>query len=235
MKSVAEAHGAAVANLNRTVMNGDATLAVTRDALQVNPIRDLGAIRKTGPARPATSLTAAGARQLRAWLTYNDAAVRRDLTDLVGVMLATSIRIAEAVAPRWEHIDLEAGIVQVVGNVIRVKGAGLQINTYESNKLTFRILRLPGWAITLLRIRHDRKPSTATLVFPGLRDPSADKLRDPSNTSADLRDAFTTIGYNTDTDKITSHVFRKPSPLSWTTTAAPPATEPTNSATPRSP
>lgn len=63
----------------------------------------------------------AKAKQLRAYLTYNDQAIARDLPDIVAIMLATSVRISECLALEWEAVDPEAGMVEVRGNVTRVK------------------------------------------------------------------------------------------------------------------
>lgn len=80
----------------------------------------------------------------------------------------------------------------------------MTINRYESNKLKHRILRLPTWAVDLLRAGRERQPAS-TLVFPSIRSRGSGKLRDPSNTSADLRDSLEVVGV----EGITNHVFRK--------------------------
>ncbi|GAA0265527.1 tyrosine-type recombinase/integrase [Cryptosporangium japonicum] len=91
---------------------------------------------------------------LRIWLTYDDKAIRRDLPDLVGFMLATGLRISETAAVHWDDVDLDAGTVRLRGNVIRVKGQGLIIQENESNKLKKRTLDLPRWCVLMLRRRR---------------------------------------------------------------------------------
>jgi integrase len=46
----------------------------------------------------------------------------RDLPDLVDFLLATGLRVGEALAVTWDAVDLSAGTVEVRGTVIRVKG-----------------------------------------------------------------------------------------------------------------
>jgi integrase len=65
-----------------------------------------------------------------------------------------------------------------------------------------RTLELPGWAVAMLRRRREQcPPNEWGVVFtaPG------GGLRDPSNTQADLRVAFTAAGFGW----VTSHIYRK--------------------------
>jgi integrase len=88
---------------------------------------------------------------------------------------------------------------------VRVRGGGLVVKTTKTDAGT-RTLVLPRWCVGLLRERSDRLNATAEdrgarPVFPA----PLGGWRDPSNTQADLRDAFTAAGF----DWVTSHVFRK--------------------------
>jgi integrase len=148
-----------------------------------------------------TAFTVDEARALRRDIRLNKRACYRDLPDLVDFMLATSLRIGEALAFEWIDIDLEVGTCTVVANVHRIKNKGLVRNIYPNNKLKRRTLRLPAWAIEMLRARYAAMPE-ATLVFPGV---ASGRLRDPSNTGADLRDAFADLGIS----NAKSHMFRK--------------------------
>lgn len=117
------------------------------------------------------------------------------------MMLATSLRIGECSAIHWPDVDLHAGTVSVRGKVVRLKGQGLSVFDNESSKLTHRLLRLPSWAIEMLKRRRVRMGGEGP-VFPA---PVNGKLRDPSNTQADLRDAFAFAGLS----GLSSHIFRK--------------------------
>lgn len=89
--------------------------------------------------------------------------------------------------------------------VVRVRGHGLVRKTTKTDAGT-RTLLLPTWCVSMLRRRAARSfppaaEATPQPVFPA----PLGGWRDPSNTQADLRDAFTTAGY----DRGTSHVFRE--------------------------
>ena len=58
-------------------------------------------------------------------------------------MLATGLRIGEAAAVRPQDVDLEARIVWVTGNLVRLKGGGVVRQETESSKLNPRGLELP--------------------------------------------------------------------------------------------
>jgi integrase len=63
--------------------------------------------------------------QLLVQLSADVRAQRRDLPDLVFFMLATGVRIGEALGVMWSEVDLEAGTVEISSTMIRVKGEGL--------------------------------------------------------------------------------------------------------------
>jgi integrase len=200
LQVVKERHGAGTAKLVRTVLSGICGLAARHDALERNPVREAGAIKRDAPRKSPVALTAAQARQLRAALTYDDKAIARDLPDLVSMMLATGLRVGEVCAITWDRLDLDAGTVTAGAIVIRVRGQGLRIKTDATSKATPRNLRLPSWAIAMLRERQALRREDKA-VFPA----PLGGLRDPSNTQADLRDAFASAGFGW----VTSHVFRK--------------------------
>jgi len=201
LRAVTASNGAAVAKAVRSVLSGMCRLACTHDALERNPVRDATPI-STKARRKPRSLTVVQVRQLRAMLTYDETAVARDILDFVDMMLATGLRIGETAAIQWSSIDLEQSCIDVgSGIVVRVRGAGLQIRRGDSSKLTVRTLTLPNWAVQMLRKRQRQGPATEELVFPAPKG----GLRDPSNTSADLKDAFAAAGF----DWMTSHVLRR--------------------------
>ena len=141
-------------------------------------------------------------RQLRAMVTYDNRAIARDLPDFIDIMLATSLRVGEAAAIRWSSIDLYAGTIQVGdGIVVRARGEGTIVRSAESNKLSPRTLLLPTWCVEMLQRRSKGGPSNGDIVFQAPKG----GLRDPSNTSADLKDAFTDAGY----EWLMSHSLRR--------------------------
>lgn len=197
---VQDRYGTAAAKTTRTVLSGMVGLAVRHDALDRNPVRDVGRIESdTSSAR---SLALDEARQLRAKIAANEKAQSWDLVDLTDFMLATGLRIGEASAVTWDALDLDAATVEVRGTVVRVKGVGLVLKWRPKSKSGFRELELPSWAVTALRARRERVPDNEWgVVFTA----PLGGLRDPSNTQADLRVIFAAAGY----DWVTSHVYRK--------------------------
>jgi len=180
-----------------------AGLAARNDALDRNPVRDAGRI-KSGRRKAPTALSGAEARQLLALLTYDDRAISRDLVDLVAFMLATGARIGEVCALRWSDVDFDRQLVSITGTVVRLPGKGLVISTTKTTTSN-RVLRLPGWIVELLRVRHRAADSDvqvdAVPVFPA----PLGGLRDRSNTQSHLREAFNEAGFAS----ITSHALRK--------------------------
>lgn len=63
--------------------------------------------------------------QLLKQLNEDEKSRRRDLPDLVFFMLATGVRIGEALATVWSEVDFEAGAVRITSTLVRVKGEGL--------------------------------------------------------------------------------------------------------------
>jgi integrase len=189
--------GAATAKSCRTVVSGFLSYAARSDAVTTNAARNTSAI----PTKPSRKPRALSAHECTRWLTQlceDEDAVRKDLVDLTVYMLATGVRIGEALGTTWKEVDLEAGTVMIDWTVIRVKGKPLY---RKSTKTTAgsRVLRLPSFAVEMLKTRPRR--STDAPVFPD----SNGNWRDPSNTSRDLREARGSEEFQW----VTSHVFRK--------------------------
>jgi integrase len=139
---------------------------------------------------------------LRVKLVADQKARDWDLLDFIDVMLATGERIGENSAITWDAVYLDAEIVEIRGTVVRIKGRGLRIKLKPKSRAGYRKLRLPSWAVEMLRRRQaEVTPNEWGVVF---TSPTG-MLRDPSNTQADLRDVFARLDY----PWVTSHVFRK--------------------------
>jgi integrase len=118
--------------------------------------------------------------------------------------MATGLRIGEACGLAWNAVGLETGAIEVRAAAIRVRGQGLVMKSTKTDAGT-RTLQLPRWCVTMLRAR------AAVLGLPEAHGGSRPVFpaplggwRDPSNTQADLREAFAAAGF----DWVTSHVFR---------------------------
>lgn len=196
LKAVGETHGAGVAKLTRTVLSGMCIYAARQNAMRLNPVREAGTIKATRSKTHPRSLHPVQLRQLRALVTYHSPSRRRDIVDLIDMLIASGLRIGECLAVIPEAIDLERSTVEVRGTVIRIKGQGLIIQPAPKSKAGYRTLKLPSWCVEMLRNRM-----TGDYVFASSRG----TLRDPSNIDNMLSDAFEWIGE----PWITSHVFRK--------------------------
>jgi integrase len=168
-------------------------------------VRDTGSV-ETAARKAPTALTADEARRLLSALDADEQAKRNDVPDLVAFMLATGCRIGEATAVTWDVLVLEAGTVEIRSTVVRVKGHGLVCKSTKTASGA-RTLLVPSWCTEMLRGRsfHVGPPEATTRqelpVFPA----PLGGWRDPSNTQADLRAAFSRAGFG----HITSRVIRK--------------------------
>lgn len=187
----------------RAVVGGILRYAARHGAITSNPIREIEPI-EGGTRRKARALTPAERREWLAQLEQDPKAAAKDLPDLTRFMLATGVRIGEALALYWEDVDLDAGIVAIKFTVVRVKGQGLLRKPPKTDS-GFRVLPLPSWALDMLTRRYTiakaEHRSGAKPVFPDMLG----GLRDPSNTRRALREARGSEGFAW----VTSHVFRK--------------------------
>jgi integrase len=201
LRAVETKHGAALAKQTKTVLGQICALAVRHDAMVTNPVRETSPI-STKPKKPPRSFTEPQALQLLAFLTYDGQAVARDVAPFVATMLATGLRIGEVCAALWRCVDLDAGTLTVDATVVRLRGKGLYRKPEPKSAASNRTLTLPAWCVTMLAARAETLGSTADApVFPSPKG----MLRDPSNTAADLKDAFIAAGF----EWATSHVLRK--------------------------
>jgi integrase len=211
LRAVEARYGASVAKMTKTVLSNICGFATRRDAMPRNPVKDTSSISVKPKVRPK-ALSLQAARQLRTFLTYDDRAIRRDVVDLVDIMLATGVRIGEALALVWDAVDLETATVEIRGTVIRIRGEGLIIKAEPKTEAGFRTLILPSWCVAGLVARcwsldqNALRPASAAggfaggLLFPSL----AGTLRDPTNVDDMLKDAFEFAG-----ESMTSHKLRK--------------------------
>lgn len=184
----------------RSVVSGVMGTAVRHGAVGSNPTREARRI-PGGARRKPRALTPSERALWLAQLEADERAVRRDLPDLTRWMLATGVRIGEALAVGWDEVDLDDASVSVEWILTRVTGMGLVRVPRTKGATNERRLPLPPFAVTMLRRRDAARPTGVLPVFPD----SSGGWRDPSNTSRALREARGTEGF----DWVSSHVFRK--------------------------
>lgn len=190
---------AATARSCRSVISGVLGLAVRQGAIGHNPVREVDRIEGK-PKRPPRALTAQERIELLRRLHSDATARRRDLPDLVFFMLATGVRIGEALAVLWSQVDFEAGTVEITSTLIRIRGEGLLRKSTKSGAGE-RTLPLPASAIAVLRRRFMSGARLDQPLFPDTRG----GFRDPANVRRELRDARGKEALAW----ITSHAFRK--------------------------
>jgi integrase len=201
LASIRSRHGPQSARAARRALSSLCHCAVRHGALPVNPVRDTRPI--ACPRKRVRALSAGEAVDLLDRLRGDPTAVRLDLPDFVEFMLGTGVRIGEASAVREAVLDLDAGTVHINATVVRVAGAGLQIQPRTKTAGSERILHLPPHLVRMLKRRRltGHPPGPAGVIF---TSPTR-LVRDPSNTQADLRQALDWAGY----PWVSSHVFRK--------------------------
>ena len=189
----------ATAKSCRSVISGVMGLAVRYGAVSTNPVREVDRI-EARPKKEPRALSTAERRALLEQLQDDARARRHDLPDLVFFMLATGVRIGEALATLWSDVDLEAGTVQISSTLVRVKGQGL-LRKGTKSRAGERTLPLPVSAVSVLRRRYMTGAQLHQPLFPD----ALGGFRDPANVRRALRDArgTETLAW------ITSHNFRK--------------------------
>ncbi len=140
---------------------------------------------------------------MRGWLALLDAskfAQRHDLPELARFMLATGLRLGEALGVTWADVDLTAGSIAVKRTIVRVKGKGLVAKRVKS-RASERGLMIPDWSVGLLRARRVRLGAFDGPVFPDSRG----GWRDRSNVGK----AFRQVGGGSPFDWVKTHTYRK--------------------------
>ena len=99
-------------------------------------------------------------------------------------MLATGVRIGEALAAVWSEVDFDAGTVRITSTLVRVKGEGL-LRKGTKSRAGERTLPLPMSAVAMLRRRFMTGARLEQPLFPDF----IGGFRDPANVRRDLREA----------------------------------------------
>jgi hypothetical protein len=152
LRRLQRSSGVATAKTCRTVVSGVMGLAVRHEAVQYNPARDVSRIRG-GRRRVPRALTRDERDRWLAALDADPQAARKDLPDLTRWMLATGVRIGEALAVSWSEVDLDARSVEIDWKLVRIKGEELR-RVPRVKDDSDRTLPLPQFAVDMLRRRN---------------------------------------------------------------------------------
>lgn len=208
LKNVAADHPA-TARHSKIVLTGMIGLAVRHDALQSNPIRDVGPIKLA--SKNVTALSVDDVQKLRTVIgrwqedpTHQGRPRATDLLDVLDIFLATGARIGEVLAIRWQDIDLDAEppTITIAGTVVMEKGRGAYRQAHPKTKAGFRTMKVPPFAAQTLNRRYSaEQPKREDMLFPS----STGTVRSPHNFRRQWRDARAGSDY----EWVTPHVFRK--------------------------
>jgi integrase len=190
--------GYSTAKLCRAILSGVCGVAVRRDALRGNPVRDVSSLEAHGD-REARALTVAECHDWLEILDVSEFACRKDLPAMARFLLGTGCRLGEAVGAQWDDVDLERQVLHVRRTVLRVRGQGLIVKRPKSRSGE-RTLRLPLWLVRVLRERRGNTPSTSP-VFPD----ALGGYRDRNNVEKDFRKVREGTGF----EWVVPHTYRK--------------------------
>ncbi len=175
--TIREKSGAPTAKSCRTVLSGVLSYAARQDAISAVATRNTSPI-PTKPKREPRALTVEEVARWLQQLSQDETAIRHDMLDLTAWLLATGVRSGEALAVSWEDVDLigqqmvvngairQVCTVKVDWTIIRITGKGL-LRKKVKTTAGLRTLRLPEFAVTMLRRRAVERYVLATGVLPG--------------------------------------------------------------------
>ena len=196
MATIGTRHGYGTAKMSRSVLSGMIQLAIDHGALQTNPVR-LARRLETPRKQAPRALTVAEHATLLDRVAADAKAIELDLVDLVEFLSATGVRLGEASAVRLSHLDLKAGVVEIAATV-----GDHGIQEWTKTEAGWRVLALPPHVVKTIKRRvKDESIRTDVVLFPS----PLGKVRNRSNTTADLRRLFDRVGF----EWVTSHTFRK--------------------------
>jgi integrase len=203
LEDVADNHGTGSAKTARSVVSSILRWAVEDGALAANALRDVRPV-KGDPLRKAEREAGRAEREARDTgraltraqrdhlLKVADEHLRArmlDVSDLVWLMAGTGVRISEALAQRWEDVNLTAGTVLVRGT--KTDGS-------------LRRLTMPGWLVDRLRERAEQR-GTSGLVFPSPGTLNSERPRDRRNVARVFREVLDEAGF----EWATPHTLRR--------------------------
>lgn len=216
VKNVAEDVGPATAKLCVSILSGVMGLAVRHGAAASNPVRDIAKVQvestevramtfaEVSRARAAVAAYVAGEPIVPGEKVRRGRSRADDLLDIVDVLLATGMRIGEALAIRWPDVDLEAGTVRVCGTVVMTDTKPLRLIRQPFTKgKKEQVYLLPAFGVEALMRRRVAMTvaNTEDLVFPS----QAGTIRDAGNVRKTLARIFEQV----DLGWVKPHTFRK--------------------------
>jgi integrase len=177
-----------------SIISGTLTAAVRWEWIGSNPAR-VAQRPKAKTPEPDPPSPAEAARLLDAAFELDE-----DWGTLVWLTMTTGLRRGEVCALRWRDIDLDEETIEIRRNYILHKGVGTEKDTKTHQ---MRRIALDSETIALLREHYrrtserldqlDRKITTETYVFTGVKTPDHSKPYSPHAVSSRYRDMATRL------------------------------------------
>lgn len=202
LQTVADNHGTGAAKMAKSVLSSVLGMAVDNGTLTTNAMRQVRPVKaQTVKATERDTGRAFTLEERAAVLAHADELAQPDsarpqtvrklqtTADLTAFMAGTGVRIAEARALRWEHVNLAARTVDVHGT---------------KSKTARRRLTLPTWLADRMRARAERV-GTSGYVFASPHLSDLERQWDQSNCAKALADVLDGAGMAW----ATPHTFRR--------------------------
>ncbi|WP_168198073.1 site-specific integrase [Brachybacterium sp. SGAir0954] len=139
------------------------------------------------------ALTPEQEKDLREFLASDDRAKTEGIADPLALALETGARISELISIRWDDVSDET--LTLAGQIVRIKGEGLQWRAGLKTGPETRVVPLTKGARTLLDRRRARRPEESEAAGSWLVFTSPRGMRpDPDNMAAAVRRALDRAG-----------------------------------------
>jgi len=208
LESVADNHGTAAAKIVKTVLSGILGRAVSDGVLSMNAVRQVRPVKSQTPKAPTERDTSRAFTRVErdSVVAYADGLVvpttdkpsvgrpksprkLQTTADMTAFMAGTGVRIGEARALRWEHLDLVQGTAEIHGT--------------KSTSARRRV-DLPKWLADRMVTRSQTTPSHG-YVFSSPHLSDQERIWDQSNSAEALSDVLIGAGF----PWATPHTFRR--------------------------
>jgi len=167
----------------RTVLMGMFSLATRQGAVSRNPIKETMAI--SPKKREVKVIALKDIHAMRHLFAAHDVGRTSELHELSMLLMATGCRIGEALAVRWEDVDLDKGVLRVTGTLVADADDGKLVRqAHPKSEAGHRGLRLPATVLHMLTAR--RIDAHYEMVFPS----STGTYRWPANSRRQWRQAI---------------------------------------------
>lgn len=158
-----QAKTAGIAHNINTVLNGAFKMATRYGLVAANPMDAVRAVEQ--PAKEVRALDKTEIQPFRDQIAKSGDQTLIDVTDLC---LATGLRAGEALALRWEDVDLEGvpATITVNGTVVYAKGQGNRRQETAKTSTSVRTIQLPPVARAMIERRAEQYAEHLDMVFP---------------------------------------------------------------------